>query len=127
MIEAGADIFVMPSRYEPCGLNQIYSLKYGTIPIVRKTGGLADTVKLYNWKTKEGTGFVFEDYSSRGLSWALNYAIDTYQHRTSWKKLMHNAMKLNFSWEKQVKKYIQLYDDVAGRRVSRKKRIKSKK
>lgn len=112
MIEAGADIFLMPSRYEPCGLNQIYSLKYGTVPIVRKTGGLADTVKLYDWKTQKGTGFVFEDYSANGFSWALHYALDTYQHRQAWRKLMKNGMKLNFSWEKQVKKYVELYEEV---------------
>jgi len=112
MIEAGADIFLMPSRYEPCGLNQIYSLKYGTVPIVRKTGGLADTVQLYDWKTKEGSGFVFEDYSSNGLSWAMHYALDTYQHRPAWRKLMKNGMQLDFSWEKQVKRYVELYEEV---------------
>ncbi len=112
MIEAGADIFVMPSRYEPCGLNQIYSLKYGTVPVVRKTGGLADTVELYNWETQTGTGFVFEHYTPDGLSWALNYALDTYGHRQVWRKLMKRGMQLNFSWEIQVKEYLRLYEEV---------------
>lgn len=108
-IEAGSDMFVMPSRYEPCGLNQIYSLKYGTVPIVRKTGGLADTVQLYNWETQEGTGFVFEHYTTEGLHWAMDYAYQTYQHPKAWRKIMKSGMKQNFSWEVQVEKYIQLY------------------
>jgi len=127
MIEAGADIFVMPSRYEPCGLNQIYSLKYGTVPIVRKTGGLADTVDLYDWESQKGTGFVFEDYSPAGLSWALNYAIDTFAHRKSWNKLMRNGMKLDFSWKKQVKPYIRLYKNLSGKKKKSTVQIKTKK
>lgn len=109
LIEAGSDIFVMPSRYEPCGLNQIYSLKYGTVPIVRKTGGLADTVQLYNWEDQTGTGFVFDDYSAAGLSWAIEFAYSTYQHRDAWQKLMRNGMAADFSWERQVQLYIDLY------------------
>ena len=109
LIEAGSDIFVMPSRYEPCGLNQIYSLKYGTVPVVSKTGGLADTVKLYQWERQEGTGFVFEHYNSESLSWALNYAINTFRYKEAWKNLMINGMKQDFSWPKQIKKYVNLY------------------
>lgn len=112
LIEAGIDIFVMPSRYEPCGLNQIYSLKYGTVPVVRKTGGLADTVELYKWETLEGAGFVFEHYNSESLLWALNYAITTFKHKDAWKKLMINGMKKDFSWRKQIKKYVNLYLDL---------------
>jgi starch synthase len=108
-IEAGADIFLMPSRYEPCGLNQIYSLKYGTIPIVRKTGGLADTVSLYDWQKQSGTGFVFHDYTATGLEWAMNYALETFGHKSAWKKIMQNAMKKNYSWDHQIKKYVKLY------------------
>ncbi|RMG69236.1 MAG: glycogen synthase [Calditrichaeota bacterium] len=115
LIEAGADMFVMPSRYEPCGLNQIYSLKYGTIPIVRKTGGLADTVQNYDWVSQTGTGFVFEHFTSDGLRWAMGSAYETYQHRDAWLKLMRNAMSQNFSWEVQGQKYIALYWRVAGR------------
>jgi len=109
-IEAGSDMFVMPSRYEPCGLNQIYSLKYGTVPIVRKTGGLADTVQLYDWVTQAGTGFVFEYFNDDSLRWAIDYAFNTFHNREAWQKIMHNGMKLNFSWEVQVEKYIELYE-----------------
>ncbi len=109
LIEAGSDMFLMPSRFEPGGLNQIYSLKYGAIPVVRKTGGLADSVEPYDWKTQQGTGFVFEHYTPEGLSWALDYALTTYQNKSAWKKLMLNAMKRDFSWDKQILKYIALY------------------
>jgi starch synthase len=112
LIEAGADMFLMPSKYEPCGLNQIYSLKYGTIPIVRKTGGLADTVQPYNWEKQTGTGFVFEEYSESDLDWAINYALETFGHRAAWKKIMANAMKMDYSWEKQVLKYTELYSKI---------------
>ncbi len=114
LIEAGADIFVMPSRYEPCGLNQIYSLRYGTAPVVRKTGGLADTVTPYDWKTQTGDGFVFEHYTPEGLKWALEYALTTYPNKTAWKKIMINGMKKNFSWKKQIRKYERLYASLAG-------------
>lgn len=112
MIEAGSDMFLMPSHYEPCGLNQIYSLKYGTIPIVRKTGGLADTVELYDWKKQTGSGFVFEEYTASGLDWAINHALETYRHKAAWKKLVLNAMKQDFSWEHQIKEYLSLYKDM---------------
>jgi starch synthase len=112
LLEAGADIFLMPSKYEPCGLNQIYSLKYGNVPVVRKTGGLADTVELYDWQKQTGTGFVFEHYNSDSLNWALEYAITTFRHKESWKKLMIRAMQQDFSWEKQVQKYVELYQSM---------------
>ena len=112
LIEAGSDIFLMPSRYEPCGLNQIYSLKYGTIPIVRKTGGLADTVKPYIWETQQGTGFVFSDYSKDGFRWALESALKTYMNKPAWKKIVTNAMCEDFSWEKQVPQYLEVYNKV---------------
>ncbi|RMH64040.1 MAG: glycogen synthase [Calditrichaeota bacterium] len=113
-IEAGADIFLMPSRYEPCGLNQIYSLKYGTIPIVRQTGGLADTVIPYNWETGRGTGFLFKDYNSDGLWWALDHAVTTYGHREAWENIMRQAMEQDYSWKKQIKHYLRLYEKVSG-------------
>jgi len=112
LIEAGADIFLMPSQYEPCGLNQIYSLKYGTVPVVRKTGGLADTVTLYDWKTQTGDGFVFEHYTAEGLRWALEYALTTYPYRSVWRKIMKNGMQKDFSWEKQIKEYEKLYTEL---------------
>ncbi|MDX1460803.1 MAG: glycogen synthase, partial [Xanthomonadales bacterium] len=92
-IEAGADMFLMPSQYEPCGLNQMYSLKYGTVPIVRETGGLADSVEMVNPDRETGNGIVFRDYDSGGLNWALNLALDLYTDRRLWKKIVANGMR----------------------------------
>ncbi len=104
----------MPSRYEPCGLNQLYSLKYGTIPIVRETGGLADTIINFNPKTGEGTGFVFRDYSSQALYKAVARAVRTFKNQVQWKKLMGNAMAQDFSWEASAEKYAELYQKACG-------------
>ena len=112
LIQAASDIFIMPSRYEPCGLTQIYSLKYGTVPVVRKTGGLADTVQLYNPDNQTGTGFVFEHYTSAGLSWAINFAIGTFPYKDAWGTLMRNGMQQNFSWDLQVQKYFQVFESI---------------
>jgi len=109
LIEAGADMFLMPSRYEPCGLNQLYSLKYGTVPIVRETGGLADTIQDYDPETKEGTGFVFKDYHPEELLAAIKRALEVYKEKEKWKKLMLSGMQKDFSWEASAKKYVQLY------------------
>ena len=109
LIEAGADIFLMPSRYEPCGLNQMYSLRYGTVPVVRKTGGLADTVEEFNSKTGRGTGVLFEKYSGQDLLKALKKALSTYKIRKVWLKLMKNGMTKDFSWTTSAKKYVELY------------------
>ena len=112
LIEAGADIFLMPSRFEPCGLNQIYSLRYGTIPIVRKTGGLADTVVDPNNSTinnETATGFVFQQANSASLLGTLKRALDLYTNRTKWRKLMRNAMQQEFSWKTSAKDYIKVY------------------
>ena len=109
LIEAGSDIFLMPSLFEPCGLNQMYSLRYGTIPVVRKTGGLADTVKLWDPTTRNGTGFVFDHFTSAGFAWALNAALTTWQDRDAWLTLQQNAMAADFSWQNQVQKYETLY------------------
>jgi starch synthase len=113
-IEAGADIFLMPSKFEPCGLNQLYSLKYGTPPIVHRIGGLADTVDLFDSATGQGTGIVFDHFVPVGLRWALDYALDTYAHRATWEKLMANGMAQDFSWDKQGKEYVELYGRLAG-------------
>ena len=113
-IEAGADLFLMPSRYEPCGLNQMYSLKYGTPPVVRRTGGLADTVDLYDWRSGRGTGFVFEHFTPEGLGWAIDYALSTYEDHAAWERLMRAGMRKNFSWEVQGKKYLDLYRRLAA-------------
>jgi starch synthase len=96
-IEAGSDIFLMPSRYEPCGLNQMYSFKYGTVPLVRATGGLEDTIQDYNPKTGRGTGFKFQNYSSRDFLETVRKALAVYRDRKSWKRLMIRGMKADFS------------------------------
>ena len=109
LIEAGADMFVMPSRYEPCGLNQLYSLRYGTVPIVHKTGGLGDTVQLFDPRTGRGTGFPFENHDAQGLTWGIETALALYRDSATWRKIMQNGMAQNFSWAVQAKKYDELY------------------
>ncbi len=109
LIEAGSDMFLMPSRYEPCGLNQLYSLRYGTVPIVRATGGLDDTIEDYVASTGEGTGFKFSDYQSQAMLRAVQRAVHTFADRAAWRKLMRNGMAKDFSWETSARKYIQLY------------------
>jgi starch synthase len=108
-IEAGSDLFLMPSRFEPCGLNQMYSLKYGTPPIVRRTGGLADTVTNWNPRTGEGTGFVFEAFDAHALSGAIENALRAWRDPVQWRRLQHNGMAQDFSWERQILKYVELY------------------
>ena len=108
-IEAGSDMFLMPSLYEPCGLNQIYSLKYGSIPVVRATGGLDDTVVPFDTKTNKGTGFKFNLYQAEALWSALEEALEVYQDQDRWIQLMKNAMTVDFSWETSSKEYIKLY------------------
>ena len=106
-IEAGSDMFLMPSRYEPCGLNQIYSLKYGTVPIVRATGGLDDTIEPFNGKT--GTGFKFSEYTPEALLAAIRQAVDYYRQPNAWRQVMLNGMKKDFSWSNSAKQYIKVY------------------
>ncbi|HUJ60252.1 MAG TPA: glycogen synthase [Kofleriaceae bacterium] len=113
LIEAGADMFLMPSRYEPCGLNQMYSLRYGTVPIVHKTGGLADTVKLWDPDTGDGTGIVFDRHDAAGLGWAIGAALELYDQPASWRKLVANGMAQDFSWDRQGKLYELLYSRMA--------------
>lgn len=108
-IEAGADLFLMPSKFEPCGLNQLYSLRYGTPPVVHRTGGLADTVQLFDSGNGEGTGFVFDHFSPGGLAWALDYALRTFPHRDTWQKLQRNGMAEDYSWDVQGQEYVALY------------------
>ncbi|MFH1023232.1 MAG: glycogen synthase GlgA [Planctomycetota bacterium] len=114
-IEAGADIFLMPSRYEPCGLNQLYSLKYGTIPVVRKTGGLADTVKpVTSQGLRDGTstGFLFEPYAADALRAALEQALAMFPRRLEWQKLMRNGMAQDWSWARSAREYAAIYANV---------------
>ncbi|MBA7481061.1 Glycogen synthase [subsurface metagenome] len=108
-MEAGADIFLMPSRYEPCGLNQIYSLKYGTIPVVRATGGLDDTVSDYNPETARGNGFKFSKYEVSALIEALERALSLHRNKRAWENLVRHCMTYEFSWETQALKYVELY------------------
>ncbi|MGH9339763.1 MAG: glycogen synthase GlgA [Acidobacteriota bacterium] len=115
-IEAGSDMFLMPSRYEPCGLNQMYSMRYGTIPVVRNTGGLADTVEEFDSQNGKGTGFKFFEANARELLKALKRAIDTYQDRALWRKIMQNAMAQDFSWEKSAREYVRLYEKAIAHR-----------
>ncbi len=112
LIEGGSDLFIMPSRYEPCGLNQMYSLMYGTVPLVRETGGLADTVVKFNEKTGEGNGFVFKNYEASALIKELKRALKIFEVKKSWTKIMRNGMKSDFSWNSSAKKYIELYKTV---------------
>jgi len=114
LIEAGADMFVMPSIYEPCGLNQLYSLRYGTVPIVHRTGGLADTVKQWSPRTGEGTGFVFDHHDEAGLRWAIEAALGTYRDQNQWQRLIQNGMGQDFSWDAQGKLYELVYGKLAA-------------
>jgi starch synthase len=114
LIEAGADMFLMPSRYEPCGLNQMYSLRYGTVPIVHRTGGLADSVSPWNPRTGAGTGFLFDHHDAAGLRWAIEAALATYRDRDAWRKLIANGMAEDFSWDTQRKLYEQVYTRLRG-------------
>ena len=120
LIEAASDLFLMPSRYEPCGLNQIYSLKYGTVPVVRKTGGLNDTVQ--DWHEylsmgeKTGTGFSFNDYSENSLFTTIKRAVETYEDKTVWKKIQLNGMNKDYSWNAAAKAYVDLYNKALPKR-----------
>ncbi len=108
-IEAGADIFLMPSLYEPCGLNQMFSLKYGTIPVVRAVGGLKDTVQQCNVAASAGTGFLFAPYTSQALLAAMDECLMVYRNRPAWNALQRRAMEMDFSWNRSAKNYTDLY------------------
>jgi len=120
-IEAGADLFLMPSRYEPCGLNQIYSLKYGTIPVVRATGGLEDTIVHYDPVSGKGNGFKFTRYDAEEFFGQIKQAIRAYQQPEQWKRLLQNAMTADFSWKRSAEAYVELYRTA----LERKKRTPS--
>jgi starch synthase len=113
-IEAGADVFLMPSQFEPCGLNQLYSLRYGTPPIVRRTGGLADTVETWNPAAGTGTGFVFERYDSHALLETMLQVRRAWDDRAAWRRLQANGMAMDFSWARQGPRYVDLYRKLAG-------------
>jgi len=109
-IEAGSDMFLMPSRYEPCGLNQIYSLKYGTVPIVRATGGLDDTIEPWDARTGKGTGFKFTEYNGESLLLTIKQALQAFRDQTSWQALMRNGMNKDFSWNASAREYVKVYE-----------------
>jgi starch synthase len=108
-IYSGSDIFLMPSRYEPCGLGQLMSLRYGTIPVVRATGGLADTISDYSARSGKGNGFVFEEYDAAAMLEAVRRAVETFQDGDAWKRLVERALNSDFSWNSSAKKYVELY------------------
>ena len=114
LIEAGSDMFLMPSKYEPCGLNQMYSLVYGTVPVVRETGGLADTVKKWSDKTDDGNGFMFKQFTADALLKEVNRALVTFQDKKNWNKIIRNGMKSDFSWTASAKSYIELYRKIVN-------------
>jgi starch synthase len=111
-IEAGSDMFLMPSKYEPCGLNQIYSLKYGTVPIVRATGGLDDTIEPWDARTGKGTGFKFTEYNGEALLLTIKQALLAFRDQSSWQRLMRNGMNKDFSWNASAKEYVRIYERV---------------
>ncbi len=117
-IEAGSDMFLMPSRYEPSGLNQMYSLKYGTVPIVRATGGLDDTIEPFDISTGRGTGFKFYDYSGEAMLSTIKAALALYKDQASWQKLMKNGMSKDYSWGVSAKEYVRVYERVRQARAA---------
>jgi len=117
LIEGGADIFLMPSRFEPCGLNQMYSMRYGTVPVVHAVGGLADTVEDYQPRKRNATGFVFREYSPAGLLDALTRAVALYRNRVKWRALQVAGMRRDFSWDRSAQEYVKIYERARGARL----------
>ena len=122
LIEAGSDLFLMPSQLEPGGLNQLYSLTYGTIPIVRNTGGLGETVKKFETKgkTKTGTGFVFNEFKAKELLSEIKNALKHFNNEETWGKLIQNAMKIDFSWKSSAPQYVKLYQKLLSTKSKKK-------
>jgi starch synthase len=120
-IEAGADIFLMPSRYEPCGLNQMYSMRYGTVPVVRATGGLADTVTNCNEHTLangSATGFTFGEPTGTELLAAIGRALEAWSDQAGWSRLQKNGMTRDFGWQASARRYVELYETLAAGRAA---------
>jgi starch synthase len=118
-IYAGSDMFLMPSRVEPCGTNQLVAMHYGSVPIVRATGGLADTVQDYDPRTGQGTGFVFDEYDRWMLFAAIVRAVETFKHRDLWRQIQLRGMRADFSWERSAGKYVDLYRRAIATRIPR--------
>lgn len=114
LIEAGADLFLMPSRFEPCGLNQMYSQRYGTVPVVRETGGLADAVTPWDPATRSGTGFRFREYTADALCAAFDAALAVFRDAEAWQTLQRNGMERDFSWDRSARHYGTVYNRVLG-------------
>ncbi|MGI6267478.1 MAG: glycogen synthase GlgA [Candidatus Metalachnospira sp.] len=111
-IYASGDMFLMPSRFEPCGLGQMFSLRYGTVPVVRKTGGLADSVEQFNGENGTGNGFLFETYDAEGILWAVGEALKIYADTDKWNTLVKNCMNTKLSWNDSAEKYMELYKEM---------------
>jgi starch synthase len=114
-IMGGVDIFLIPSRYEPCGLTQMYALKYGTAPVVRATGGLADTIVAFEPTSGEGNGFIFTPYRAEAFLDVIRESVELFSNKKHWKKLMENGMKADFSWDRSAAKYLEVYQSIAAR------------
>jgi starch synthase len=112
-IYAGSDIFLMPSKSEPCGLSQMIASRYGTVPVVRETGGLYDTIKPYNQYTGDGNGFTFSNYNAHEMKDAVGRAVDLFYDKENWNKLCKQAMTTDFSWNASAEKYLEMYEDLA--------------
>jgi len=117
LIEAGADLFLMPSRFEPCGLNQMYSLRYGTVPLVHATGGLADTVRNFDAATGSGTGFTFDEYSPQALLGTLRWALGVFMDRRTWQRIQQSGMRQDHSWAASARRYVEVYERAIASRV----------
>lgn len=117
LLEAAADIFLMPSRFEPCGLNQMYSMGYGTVPVVRFTGGLADTVTDYNPRTGKGTGFTFVEYTPEAMLEAVGRTLEAFHKPKIWRNLQRAGMRRDFSWDRSAREYVKLYRRALDRRT----------
>ena len=115
LIEAGSDLFLMPSLFEPCGLNQMYSLRYGTVPLVRRVGGLADTVTNFDPSRGDSTGFVFDDFTPWALIGTLRWALDTYRDKDAWHRLQVNGMRQDLSWDRSAREYVKIYESAVSR------------
>src|SRR5688572_934561 len=109
LVEGGSDVFMMPSRFEPCGLNQMYSQRYGTVPVVRAVGGLVDSVRPFNPRNGQGTGFLFAEYHPRAFLDTLRAALAAYPNRKIWTRLQKNGMRADFSWDRSAGEYVKMY------------------
>ena len=115
-IYAGSDMFAMPSQFEPCGLSQLLALRYRSVPIVRETGGLKDTVQAYNEYTGEGNGFSFTNYNAHDYMYTVRRALALYRNEEAWKQIVSNGSKEDYSWNRSAKAYISVYSQLVAHR-----------